>query len=272
MLTRHTVLATLGHPFISLVVPGIHVPALLQCHSLPESAPHDDIIQKAHPLVAYPFMSDSNIQPSCSCLLSGALRASPGMQTAFYTQAHSLGVHLPGERNAPKAVAAIDCTGCAEPPAQQEVHGAAHRQACYRHANWQQAVSRGVLRSITSQGKIMRLKQRPLMGHTGSSEHRSSRRSVQASPQKCTAPHRSQTKMLALSCLHGSPAPCIPSPVYWLRGCEESLPNPLSRPSLDKEQQQSGLQGSCLYASPSPCTANPVQCPHCPKEELLAGQ
>ena len=60
-------------------------------------------------------------------------------------------------------------------------------------------------RGVTSQGKIMRLKQRPLMGHTGSSEQRSSRRSVQASPQKCAAPQRSQTKMLALSCLHGSP-------------------------------------------------------------------
>ena len=77
----------------------------------------------------------------------------------------------------------------------------------------------GCVRSFTSQGKIMRLKQRPLMGHTGSSEHRSSRRSVQASPQTCAPPQRSQTKMLALSCLHGNLRRVISSPV-WCCGCE----------------------------------------------------
>ena len=82
-------------------------------------------------------------------------------------------------------------------------------QPCGLAASSQQ----GHCASITSQGKIMRLKQRPLMGHTGSSELRSSRRSVQASPQTCAAPQRSQTKMLLLSCLHGSPRRMIASPI-----------------------------------------------------------
>ena len=54
---------------------------------------------------------------------------------------------------------------------------------------------------LTSQGNTMRLKQRPLMGQTGRSQLRSSRRSVQASPQKCAAPQRSHTNTFALSCL-----------------------------------------------------------------------
>ena len=48
----------------------------------------------------------------------------------------------------------------------------------------------------------MRLKQRPLMGHTGRSQLLSSTRSVQASPQKCARPHLSQAKTLLLNCLH----------------------------------------------------------------------
>lgn len=54
---------------------------------------------------------------------------------------------------------------------------------------------------LTSQGNTMRLKQRPLMGQTGRSQLRSSRRSVQASPQKCAVPQRSHTNTFALSCL-----------------------------------------------------------------------
>ena len=53
----------------------------------------------------------------------------------------------------------------------------------------------------TSQGNTMREKQRPLMGHTGSWELLSSRRSVQPSPQKWAKPQLSQMKMLLLSCL-----------------------------------------------------------------------
>ena len=45
----------------------------------------------------------------------------------------------------------------------------------------------------TSQGKTMRLKQQPLIGHTGKSQLLSRTRSVQASPQKCAKPHLSQT-------------------------------------------------------------------------------
>lgn len=99
--------------------------------------------------------------------------------------------------------------------------------------------------SITSQGKIMRLKQRPLMGHTGSSELRSSRRSVQASPQTCAAPQRSQTKMLLLSCLHGSPRPIIASPVA--QDAQGALAKPSEQAIHNDGQQESGLRGQCAH-------------------------
>ena len=44
----------------------------------------------------------------------------------------------------PKQRLPLDRTGCTEPTAQREAHGAAHRQACHRHADRKQAVSRGV--------------------------------------------------------------------------------------------------------------------------------
>ena len=68
----------------------------------------------------------------------------------------------------------------------------------------------------------MRLKQRPLMGQTGRSQLRSSRRSVQASPQKCAAPQRSHTKTLALSCLRRA----RPSHGLFLFTREDRLPLP----------------------------------------------